>query len=70
MHNAACRALGLDAVYVALQVPAASLPAVLAMQAAIGGAGNVTVRTRKQSKDPSRGKRMSAPRGRVQYLLD
>jgi shikimate dehydrogenase len=43
MHNAACRALGLDAVYVALQVPAASLPAVLAMQAAIGGAGNVTV---------------------------
>jgi shikimate dehydrogenase len=43
MHNAACRALGLDAVYLALQVPAASLPAVLAMQAAIGGAGNVTV---------------------------
>ncbi len=43
MYNAACRALGLDAVYVALQVPAASLPAVLAMQAAIGGAGNVTV---------------------------
>ena len=43
MHNAACRTLGLDAVYVALQVPAASLPAVLALQAAIGGAGNVTV---------------------------
>jgi shikimate dehydrogenase len=43
MHNAACRALGLDAVYLALQVPAASLPAVLAMQAAIGSAGNVTV---------------------------
>src|SRR5258705_8053496 len=43
MYNAAFRALGLDAVYVALQVPAASLPAVLAMQAAIGGAGNVTV---------------------------
>lgn len=43
MHNAACRALGLDAVYVALRVPAASLPAVLAMQIAIGGAGNVTV---------------------------
>jgi len=43
MHNAAFRALGLDAVYVALQVPVASLPAVLAMQAAIGGAGNVTV---------------------------
>jgi shikimate dehydrogenase len=43
MHNAACRALGLDAVYVALRVPAASLPAVLAMQVAIGGAGNVTV---------------------------
>ncbi|HLQ58529.1 MAG TPA: shikimate dehydrogenase [Gemmatimonadales bacterium] len=43
MHNAACRALGLDAVYVALRVSAESLPTVLAMQAAIGGAGNVTV---------------------------
>ena len=43
MYNAACRALGLDAVYVALRVAPASLPAVLAMQAAIGGAGNVTV---------------------------
>jgi shikimate dehydrogenase len=43
MHNAALRALGLDAVYVALRVPAESLPAVLAMQAATGGAGNVTV---------------------------
>ncbi len=43
MHNAGCRALGLDAVYLALQVPPGSLPAVLAMQAAIGGAGNVTV---------------------------
>jgi len=43
MHNAACRALGLDAVYVALQVPPPSLPVLLAMQAAIGGAGNVTV---------------------------
>jgi shikimate dehydrogenase len=43
MHNAACRALGLDAVYVALRVPADSLAPVLAMQAAVGGAGNVTV---------------------------
>jgi len=43
MHNAACRALGLDAVYVALRVAPESLPAVLAMHAAIGGAGNVTV---------------------------
>ena len=43
MHNAACRALGLDAVYVALRVSAEALPAVLAMQAAIGGAGNVTI---------------------------
>src|SRR5436190_2485819 len=43
MYNAACRALGLDAVYVALRVAPASLPAVLAMQAATGGAGNVTV---------------------------
>ena len=43
MHNAACRALGLDAVYVALHVPPASLTTVLEMQRAIGGAGNVTV---------------------------
>ncbi len=43
MHNAACRALGLDAVYVALRVTPESLPAFLAMQAATGGAGNVTL---------------------------
>jgi shikimate dehydrogenase len=43
MHNAAFRALGLDAVYVALRVPSESLPAFLAAQPAIGGAGNVTV---------------------------
>ena len=43
MHNAACRALGLDAVYVALRVVPEALPAVLAAQAATGGAGNVTV---------------------------
>ena len=43
MHNAAFRALGLDAVYIAVRVPADSLPAFLASQAATGGAGNVTV---------------------------
>jgi shikimate dehydrogenase len=43
MHNAAFRALGLDAVYVALRVPADSLSAFLSAQAAIGGAGNITV---------------------------
>jgi shikimate dehydrogenase len=43
MHNAAFRALGLDAVYVALRVPAESLTQVLAMQTATDGAGNVTV---------------------------
>jgi shikimate dehydrogenase len=43
MHNAACRALGLDAVYVALRVPAAALPGVLTACAAVGAAGNVTV---------------------------
>jgi shikimate dehydrogenase len=43
MHNAGCRALGLDAVYVALRVTAESLPQVLAMQTATHGAGNVTV---------------------------
>src|SRR2546426_9953311 len=43
IHNAACRALGIDAVYVALRVSADSLSDVLAMQAATGGAGYVTV---------------------------
>ena len=43
MHNAACRALGLDAVYVALRCPPAALPALLAACAAVGGAGNITV---------------------------
>lgn len=43
MHNAACRALGVDAVYVALHVPTESLATVLALHAAVGGAGNVTV---------------------------
>ena len=43
MHNAAYRALGLDAVYVALRVPAPALPTVLQAFAATGGAGNVTV---------------------------
>ena len=43
MHNAAFRALGLDAVYVALRVAPESLHAFLAMQVATLGAGNVTV---------------------------
>jgi len=43
MHNAAFRVLGLDAVYVALRVPAQALATVLAAQVATGGAGNVTV---------------------------
>jgi shikimate dehydrogenase len=43
MHNAACRALGLDAAYVALRVPAAALSTVLQGLAASGAAGNVTV---------------------------
>lgn len=43
MHNAACRALGLDAVYVGLRATAETLPAVLRTLAAQGGAGNVTI---------------------------
>ncbi len=43
MHNAACRALGLDAVYLALRVPAAAVSTLLQTLAATGGAGNVTV---------------------------
>ena len=43
MHNAAYRALGLDAVYLALRVPVAAVSPVLNALAATGGAGNVTV---------------------------
>jgi shikimate dehydrogenase len=43
MHNAACRALGLDAVYVALRCSPAALPGVLGACAAVGAAGNITV---------------------------
>lgn len=43
MHNAACRALGFDAVYVALHCPAASLPGLLAACGSVGAAGNITV---------------------------
>jgi shikimate dehydrogenase len=43
MHNAAFRALGIDAVYVALRVTPDGLSRVLAMQSATAGAGNVTV---------------------------
>jgi len=43
MHNAAFRALGIDAVYVAVRVTPAALPAFLAAQRSTGGAGNVTV---------------------------
>lgn len=43
IHTAAARALGLDAVYVALRVDAASFPAVFAGLGAVGLAGNVTL---------------------------
>jgi len=43
MHNAAFRALGLDAVYVALDCAAESVPPLMAALAAAGGGGNVTV---------------------------
>jgi shikimate dehydrogenase len=43
MHNAACRVLGIDAVYVALRVTPDALDTVLAAIVATGGAGNVTV---------------------------
>jgi shikimate dehydrogenase len=43
MHNAACVALGLDAVYVALRCPPGAVAGVLAAFAALGTAGNVTL---------------------------
>jgi shikimate dehydrogenase len=43
MHNAACRALGLYAVYVALRCSPGVVAGVLAACTAVSGAGNVTV---------------------------
>ena len=43
MYNAAIRALGLDAAYVALHTPASAVATVLQALAAVGAAGNVTV---------------------------
>ncbi|MGE0441483.1 MAG: shikimate dehydrogenase [Gemmatimonadales bacterium] len=43
MHNAAFRALGLDAAYLALRTGAAEVPAVMRTLAGSGGGGNVTV---------------------------
>jgi shikimate dehydrogenase len=43
LYNAAIAALGLDAVYVALRVPAAALPDALRTLGGLGVAGNVTV---------------------------
>lgn len=43
MQNAAIAALGLDAVYVALRVPASEIRSVLAALRTVGAAGNVTV---------------------------
>jgi shikimate dehydrogenase len=43
MHNAAIRALGLDAVYLALRTTVDTLPAVLQALAGVAAAGNVTV---------------------------
>lgn len=43
MHNAAFAALGLDAVYVALDAEAAAVPDLMRALAAAGGGGNVTV---------------------------
>jgi len=43
MYNAAFRALGLDAVYVALPTPAAALSSLLSALVSVGAAGNITV---------------------------
>ena len=43
MHNAAIDALGLDAVYVALRTPTATVPETLTTLTGLGVAGNVTV---------------------------
>lgn len=43
MHNAAIAALGLDAAYVALRVPAAAFPEAFTALGGLGWAGNITV---------------------------
>ena len=43
MHNAAFRALGLDATYVALRTPSGDLATAIRLLAGAGGGGNVTV---------------------------
>ena len=43
LHNAAIAALGLDAVYAALRIPAAAFPEALNVLGGLGLAGNVTV---------------------------
>jgi len=43
MHNAAIAALGIDAVYVALRTPSATVPDTLTTLTGLGVAGNVTV---------------------------
>jgi shikimate dehydrogenase len=43
MHNAAFRALGLDAVYVALRSDATDLPVLMRALVSAGGGGNVTI---------------------------
>lgn len=43
MHNAAFRVLGIDAVYLALRVPAADVAATIRLLVLQGGGGNVTV---------------------------
>jgi shikimate dehydrogenase len=43
MHNAAFRALGLDAVYIPIRVEAGELPGLVRALAHAGGGGNVTV---------------------------
>jgi shikimate dehydrogenase len=63
MHNAAFRALGLDAVYVALRAAATDVPDLIRALARAGGGGNVTV--------PHKGiaaNSVDHPSGRVQSL--
>lgn len=64
MHNAAFRALGLDAVYVALRANAADLPVLMRTLARAGGGGNVTV----PHKETAAGL-IDEPSARVQALV-
>ncbi|HSE66988.1 MAG TPA: hypothetical protein VLB12_08380, partial [Gemmatimonadales bacterium] len=63
MHNAAFRALGLDAAYVPLRCHSADVPGLLTTLARAGGGGNITIPHKETGA-----KAITRPTDRVQRL--